>query len=217
MLSSDSLRSELLRFQRISTATVYQFSSLREAELALDKFAQAFPMHSSSPQFPAALMHMWPSYATLLESQELAGLQLAFHQRRLMLCSAAAWYWLLEFCARRCQHIVGQLEDDPKCHDRSTDWLVRLCMAVRTSVKGRVAEDYQAGTFLAHLKGVDKPGRVQRPKVLEADCTSRICGNVIRLLRTWLDFPSNTEMLSAYFVMYLVGTSKNSDVLLLDG
>ncbi|KAI0703145.1 hypothetical protein C8Q76DRAFT_631925 [Earliella scabrosa] len=37
------------------------------------------------------------------------------------------------------------------------------------------------------------------------------------MLRQWLDFPNNTEKLAGYFVMYLVGSLKNSDVLLLDG
>ncbi|KAI0744318.1 hypothetical protein C8Q80DRAFT_1272878 [Daedaleopsis nitida] len=41
--------------------------------------------------------------------------------------------------------------------------------------------------------------------------------NVLSIIRQWLDFPNNTAMLSAYFVICIVGTFKNSDVLLFDG
>ncbi|KAI0694805.1 hypothetical protein C8Q76DRAFT_634074 [Earliella scabrosa] len=37
------------------------------------------------------------------------------------------------------------------------------------------------------------------------------------MLRAWLNFPSNVQMLAGHFVMYVVGAFKNPDVLLLNG
>ncbi|KAI0709813.1 hypothetical protein C8Q76DRAFT_798600 [Earliella scabrosa] len=120
---------------------------------------------------------------------------LAFHRRRLMLCSAAAWYWLNESC----------------------NWLERLTARVYGDVANRVAQDYSAADFLPHLQGADVTGHLARPRVLEENFAPRVHTEVLRLLRLWLNFPSHTNMLSAYFVMYVVGAFKNSDVLLLDG
>ncbi|RPD54152.1 hypothetical protein L227DRAFT_512154 [Lentinus tigrinus ALCF2SS1-6] len=45
-----------------------------------------------------------------------------------------------------------------------------------------------------------------------------VCSQVIGLLRGWLNFPSNSELLSAYFVLHLVDVcGGNADILLLRG
>ncbi|KAI0740912.1 hypothetical protein C8Q76DRAFT_609282 [Earliella scabrosa] len=45
----------------------------------------------------------------------------------------------------------------------------------------------------------------------------RVCWEVIRALRQWLDFPHQTDLLGAQFVMRLIRASGTLDVLLLDG
>ena len=164
---------------------------------------------------------MWFSLQSFKLSDDVFGLRRAFLRRTVMMSSAAAWYWLEEYCRSSCRALVQQLRSaaDPDAVGRaaSVNAVLHLCWRVYVAVAERQAVDYQACDFFPHLKDASLVARVERPRILEEDYTDRVCDNVVAMLRQWLDFPNNTEKLAGYFVMYLVGSLKNSDVLLLDG
>ena len=218
MFSLDALKTELRRAQhlqkQLATLTV---SEMEPSELGLDDFITAFQGDTSSPSCAHAVAHMWPKYHRLVATQHLVDLHLNTHRRRIMLCSAAAWYWLTQSCAQRCHVIATRLQSDLTAYTNSDDWLERFCSAVYTDVQKRKIGRYRADTFLPGIYGTPSPGYLPRPRQLEEDIRSRVCDHVIRILRDWLGYPNNTEMLAAYWVMYVVGAFKNTDVLLLQG
>ncbi|KAI0716828.1 hypothetical protein C8Q76DRAFT_617118 [Earliella scabrosa] len=76
---------------------------------------------------------------------------------------------------------------------------------------------FDGGDYLPHLQKGEFILSVPRPRLLEDDITDRVCDNLVSLLRQWLKYPNNTEMLAAYSIIYILDAFKNSDVLLLDG
>ncbi|KAI0746128.1 hypothetical protein C8Q76DRAFT_604827 [Earliella scabrosa] len=134
-----------------------------------------------------------------------------------MLCNAAAWFWLLEHCSSQCREVISNLIQDPHHYAQSTNWFERLATQVYNDVKSRRRGEYRRSHFLSHLPGDDLVGVAPRPHVLEDDITSRVCKCCVEIVRTWLRFPSNKEMVAGYFVIYVVGSFKNIDVLLLSG
>ncbi|RDX41183.1 hypothetical protein OH76DRAFT_1489674 [Lentinus brumalis] len=214
----DNLRKQLRVYETLAES-VEQGGHQAVTHKSIQAFMKAFSSGPSSPQLLPVIAQMWPSHAALARSSDLVDLKLRLHRRQLMLCSAAAWYWLTQYCASRCKAIVQNLISNGggDAVAEEDDWLTRLCHAVYSAVCGRRQGNYDAGDFLEHLKGLDVKGHVQCPRKLEEDYAPRVCSNVLRLLRDWLAFPNNTEMLRAYFVMYVVGSFRNSDVLLLDG
>ncbi|KAI0741499.1 hypothetical protein C8Q80DRAFT_1123386 [Daedaleopsis nitida] len=96
----------------------------------------------------------------------------------------------------------------------------KLCSSIYKAVHERRRATLYAKDFIPNLPQTAqalKPGIFVRPVTLEQDFSACVCGNVVALLRLWLSFPNNTEMLAGYFVLHLMCAFKNSDVLLLDG
>lgn len=161
---------------------------------------------------------MWSSYEEQKTVADIADLQLAAHRRRIMLCNAAAWYWLTQSCVQRCRAIVAALILDSNAYATSDHWLERLCTAVYTDLKKRRKADYKPEQFIPNLPGTPQLGHVPRPRRVDPEKISElVCELVTGMLRNWLSFPNNTEMFAAYFILYVVCALRNSDVLLLDG
>ncbi|KAI0688832.1 hypothetical protein C8Q76DRAFT_788245 [Earliella scabrosa] len=210
----DSLRRQLRRYQKLEHRMTSMPSSSSSSELPINDFSRALCGDQSSTSFVQAVASMWQSYKTMKAASDVAELHLASVRRELMLCNAAAWYWLTQHCAARCRTIVAELIKNRAAFKDSDGWLERLCSHVLCDLAGRRAGPYQyhAREYLPQLPMESKHGTVSRPVHLEEDFGPRVCENVVRLLR-----PNNTEMLCEYFVMYIVAAFKNIDVLLLDG
>ena len=217
LFSLAKLEAELHRLQQLAQTITNTITPLPAAEQALDNFTKAFCGDLASPSCPQAITQLWEWYDVLHRATEVSGLHLALKRRRLMLCNAAAWYWLMEHCSTRCRQILAQLVADGHIYDTSNDWFERLVTKIYHDITARRRGQLRRSEFLPHVSGEDVLGIVPRPRILEEDPTERICNSTIDILRSWLHFPNNKEMLSAYFVIYVVGAFKNIDVLLLNG
>lgn len=164
-----------------------------------------------------AIAQMWPKYEGQKANTDIAELHLGAHRRRLMLCNAAAWYWLNGEIATRCREIVATLAKGPLQFSRSRHWLETLCAHVYSDIRGRRKGTYDPSKYLPDLPGRPEVGYVEHPRKLEDDFAPRVCANVIAMLRMWLRFPNNTEMLAGHFVLHIIKAFKTSDILLLPG
>lgn len=220
MFAFDCLREQLANIRNIARTLSRESQLVHDSDAlrAVDHFMRTFEGDRFSVDIAHAISQMWPAHRALHSSDKLGVLRRAIQRRRVMLSSAAAWYWLTEVCAARSRALMGRLTSTTNCAtpDSSSGWFEQLCLAVYDNVRHRRAACYNSGDYLPHL---DEPTSVpfDRPCILDPEVPEVATRNVLAVIRRWLHFPNNKDMVSAYFVICVVGTFRNSDVLLLDG
>ncbi|RPD52030.1 hypothetical protein L227DRAFT_568867, partial [Lentinus tigrinus ALCF2SS1-6] len=218
LFSYENLSQALRTYRTFVAKPERDGNAFLEAEGNVDLFIQVFRSDRFSHHFLAALAGLWSAHSVISQKADAFELQLAFYRRRVMLSSAAAWYWLTQYCAARCVKIVDRCTQGAVDED-SPDWLERLCCRVYRDISSRTGSRYQASDFLPHLEDVAGLEAVlPRPRHLRKEqYCDRTCSEVLKMLHLWLGYPNRTEMLAAYFVMYAVAAFQNADVLLLPG
>ena len=217
LFGTSHLAEELRRFKRIQHAVSLNPKQAQAASELVDDFLMAFETRSSEQEFAVAVSRMWPAHRTLRNSEDVVGLQLAVHRRRVMLTAAAAWYWLTQDCVARCRTLVDVLDSSREPTPTPDHWLDRLCHRLYVDVVQGTPGSYDAHDFLPTLDGSPTLLEASLSPGSDASASTIVCENVVRMLRAWLNFPSNVQMLAGHFVMYVVGAFKNPDVLLLNG
>ncbi|RPD67773.1 hypothetical protein L226DRAFT_527648 [Lentinus tigrinus ALCF2SS1-7] len=108
-----------------------------EAEGNINLVIQAFWSNCFSHYFLAMLAGLWSAHSVISQKANAFELQLAFYRHRVMLSSAAAWYWLTQYCAARCVKIVDLCTQGVVDKD-SPDWLEQQvkCIKASTPPKG---------------------------------------------------------------------------------
>ncbi len=211
------LQSQLASYTSLADSAVGRPAHVDDPHEDLRKFMDAFTSEASGSAFHSSMSRMWTSHEVLCASSDLLDLRLNLHRRHLMLCSAAAWYWLVHTCGQRSQAIVAELGADVARFAQSDDWLERLCRDIYENVRLHRKVDVDAGDYFEHLRDQSVRGHIPRPHDLEEDITLRVLDLVQSFIQDWLGFPRNAERVRAHFVIYLVGAFRNPDVLVLDG
>ncbi|KAI0705690.1 hypothetical protein C8Q76DRAFT_801423 [Earliella scabrosa] len=211
------LKAERDRFRRIARAAFRSSAPPEQAVEAVDNFMAAFQSMGSDARTALAASTMWSAHSALRRSDDLAGLQLAVHRRAIMLSSAAAWYWLTQRCVSRCHRIVDQLRNKLEVQAPAEDWLHRLCSQVFSDVQKNNSGSYNIHEYLPDVLCASPITSLADLAHTSQDIGEVVSNNVVRLLRSWLNFPNNTQMLASYFIIYVIGSFKNADVLLLSG
>ena len=183
----------------------------------LSKFVNAFHGDRSSPNFAALIRKVWIAQSSIMAYTDISQLEATIQQRNTMLVNGAAWFWLTQDCVNLTQTYVSELLQDPEHYESSDNWLCCLVRDVYTNLRGRSPTSYHVSQYLHGFSDASHNVRVPVPRRLPDDLTPVVCQSIVRLLRTWLQFPNNTSMVSGYFVMHLLGTFQNVDVLLLPG
>lgn len=184
----------------------------------LEQFLQEFGTADRSlPTFALHCAQMWSCHAAHTVSLDMAGLTIAMERRSIMLASASAWYWLMQDCASDILRDASLLQDDSSCLNNSPHWLTQLTRDVFMKLSRRGSDRLvHPSKYFPNPPSSFHATHVARHK--NDSSPNAVCGQVITLLRRWLNFPTNTELLAAYFVLHLVDIcGGNMDILLLRG
>ncbi|KAI0730681.1 hypothetical protein C8Q76DRAFT_690725 [Earliella scabrosa] len=219
IFSLAALQQELRRFKKLERRlSADKGSAVCAPETAMTDFAEAMHGDQSSTVFADAVTKMWRRYKALKVASDIADLHLAAHRREIMLSNAAAWYWLTQRCSTQCRQFAAQLSSGSAPCSDCPDWIQLLCRDVHADVTAEQEGTYHPHRYLPNMPPTRPPSILPSPSLQkDGDVASVVSEHVITLLRDWLEFPNNTEMLSGYYVMYVVAAFKNIDVLLLDG
>ena len=231
LFQSDSINDQLRRMKRaVLIAKQAQPNIEDDDETTVGEFVGAFHADErQSADFAVKVSKLWPAVERRTKVTELSLLTLAQARRTLMLSSAASWHWLGPECAVRARSIVQALAreptDDsnrPRDGSEEADWLRSLVqdtlLIVRSKKGGTLhAQSYfpasSASPSFAPRSSSFKISSI-RGTIIQLE--EHVCWEVIPALHQWLDFPHQTDLLGAQFVMHLVQASGNLDVLLLD-
>ncbi|KAI0744661.1 hypothetical protein C8Q76DRAFT_688009 [Earliella scabrosa] len=177
----DHLHKELLRFRQIASLATDKPIQSQGLTKPVDEFMEAFDSGRQDASLPLAISRMWRAHGMLRKSDDVLGLHVVFYRRRIMMCSAAAWYWLTQYCRTRCHTILDQLHANNRTAHGPADWLERLCSDVYTDVKARSTGSYRPSDYISSLEG-GQPFHVPCPRELESDFHPRVCEAVISIL-----------------------------------
>ena len=169
-----------------------------------------------TPSFVQALTRMWTALEAREHSLEVLDLKLAVERRRLMLTNAAAWLWLTNDCAKATRSYLDDKNPETIVNDEPIGW---LCKLGRQIYIWRVCEeggDVHPGHFIDGWDEAVPSIKVPRPQNhKDIPVIDWVVQQVVRVVRTWARFPTNTRLVAAYFVCHIVRTFHNPDVLLL--
>ncbi|KAI0686694.1 hypothetical protein C8T65DRAFT_701054 [Cerioporus squamosus] len=220
VLDNFNLRGLLEEYDYIGslTSNLPDVSTVGHSPTTLSQFLHSFSQDDRAlPQFALRCAQMWPCQQSRRRVADLYGLILAVERRTIMLSSAMAWYWLTQDCASDILYDASLLQEDPDCLDSSQSWLSILTRDVWLKLTRQESNRVvQPADYFPNCPPALTPLSITRH---ENDTSpNAVCIQVITLLRHWLNFPTNSELLSAYFVLHLVDVcGGNTDVLLLRG
>ncbi len=147
----------------------------------------------------------------------MGGFTLLVERRRIMLASVAAWHWLNNDCVNHILSVIAHLQDS-SLPSPPNNWLSSLTTQIHRAVINHVPLRLEAADFLPHLESSPRAADIVPRRNASASLAESVCGYAVTVVRGWLNFPSNTEMLAAYFVLYVLQTAHNNpDILLLHG
>ncbi|TFK82317.1 hypothetical protein K466DRAFT_666587 [Polyporus arcularius HHB13444] len=185
---------------------------------AVEQFLRSFGEDDrTQPQFALQLTRMWSSHKARSATADAFDLTLAMERRDIMLASAMAWYWLTQECASSVLLYASYMQDDPSSLDGCELWLAQLTRDVYLKLFRRIPDRLvHPSHYFPNCPSAMSAAYISRQAT---DCTpSTVCVQTITLLRGWLNFPTTSELLSAYFVLHLLDIcGGNLDVLLLRG
>ncbi|KAI0741221.1 hypothetical protein C8Q76DRAFT_791562 [Earliella scabrosa] len=174
---------------------------------AADRFA---------PKFVQQVAGMWIAFDVREHSLDVLDLKVAVERRRLMLTNAAAWLWLTNDCVRAIRLYLEDKPEDAIIDDEPDGWLQRLTRQiyiwrVRDEI-GKIDPHQYLSNDHRDAPSVTIPRPQGRP---HSSVTDWVVEQVIRVVRVWTRFPTNTRLLAAHFVCHIIRLFRNSDVLLL--
>ena len=214
MLLAHNLEHELKLFTASSKLLATAVDNNDDVANVADYIGLFKPEEYGSTTFASRTASMWPAHEAQLNRLDVMDLSLAFERRRTMLASLAAWYWLSEHCAtsilryaREFYSTSGMLLED--------DWQAQLVIAVSNALNSNCSVFLQAGDFIPELAAYDRCVRVPVGVARNDAFPERVCQAAISIVRQWLCFPTNTELVASHFVSHLIRVSRNMDILLL--
>lgn len=170
---------------------------------------------SISDEFAGCVVRMWSGHRVRQLSADLIALNIALERRRLMLCNAAAWTWLTVSCVDAAAIIVGRLLESQHALRKSSDWFERLVRDIFFTVRSRKSKTLCSRDYCPNLVVGESSARVAAPRTSRETITLAVTDALVSVLESWLGFPARTKQFSAYFVVFLLQTIPNEDVLLL--
>lgn len=168
-----------------------------------------------STQLATALSGMWKSHNVRTQLVEVAELNIHLQHQQLMLANAIAWVWLVRDCQRALHELIASIQQERSALQNATDWFPRLVRDVYLAMDRQQAMQFFSDSYLSSLPRADFCLSVPIERTRQSKIAERVTQSVLRCVREWLGFPSNTEMLAAFFVCYLLRAVDNPDVLLL--
>ena len=206
-------------------ASPTSLNSAQQDAQALENFLSSFQADhcdgaiSSSASFASLTARMWPSYDAQLVRLEVFDYMMAFERRRVMMATAAAWYWLMEDCASKIFSYAQDADNGLESENEGSDWLRDLTLRVFHILTALDPQRQQlcAKEFLPGLPDPTITFTVNPRAFPGEQLAERVRDHVISILRTWLKFPPNTQWVAARFVMEIVLAFYNPDALLLPG
>ncbi|KAI0710846.1 hypothetical protein C8Q76DRAFT_798371 [Earliella scabrosa] len=214
IFSLRNLLSELAMY----TKAADNITSLRyspQQEQTLEQFLASF--HSENrmkPAFAERVARMWPVHQARTCAADIYELTLAAERRRVMIAGVAAWYWLMQECAKEIFSFAEGLTTNASSYDTSDYWLCALTRDVFHIISSRTITPLQPTDY---LPGIKDPAVYQFPKRLQPSTVEYVCSIVLAVLRRWLKYPSNTDMVVSYFIIHIVQSFGSPDVLLFQG
>ncbi len=143
-----------------------------------------------------------------------------------MLSSVSAWHWLIHDCVNHVAAVVRELEGGCLHEPRyggwahgSGEWLTKLVHEIYRAVTARSQVTVNAGDYLPLPLDNSCPSfMISSEGKSGVTIAEAVCTRAVNILRTWLSFPSNTDLLSAYYVIHVLHTFHlEASVLLLHG
>lgn len=187
------------------------------ADEALQRFLDDYcAADRFAPKFVQQVAGMWIAFDVREHSLDVLDLKVAVERRRLMLTNAAAWLWLTNDCVRAIRLYLEDKPEDAIIDDEPDGWLQRLTRQiyiwrVRDEI-GKIDPHQYLSNDHRDAPSVTIPRPQGRP---HSSVTDWVVEQVIRVVRVWTRFPTNTRLLAAHFVCHIIRLFRNSDVLLL--
>ena len=214
MFSRDHLAEELKLIQASMAPRVGHLTLVNELGGSLDGLLSSFRDEApvSSISLAQGVSSMWTVFHSHSPSIDAIDIKMCMERRRLMLANAAGWQWLDSYVFPAIQRTLETLASPTEqCLD--SHWLVRLVRDVYNATTQKKKRVIAPRDYLPFLPTTTTSFHTLT-KVSPATLASKVTSFVVTAIRTWLNFPSNTYMLSGYFVINLLLFVKNPDILL---
>ncbi|KAI1783362.1 hypothetical protein LXA43DRAFT_1067729 [Ganoderma leucocontextum] len=198
-----SLNTQLLKFEQLAHSPS-KVPDVAGGDKSVETFLELFQLGNRfCPAFISEVTNVWTSIHKRTADLSLWSFKLAMEPRRIMLCAAAAWYWLTQDCPHMAADAMETLLINPTALEDTEDWLKALVRDIfrRATISGRGvirARDYlplgndKDDTFTVPAHWYHRP------------IDEVVIEELTKALRCWLSFPNNTELIAAYFVIHLV-------------
>ncbi|KAI0741511.1 hypothetical protein C8Q80DRAFT_1273930 [Daedaleopsis nitida] len=187
-------------FNKNSELNATAFDVLAEDDISMASQSDSETGSGKLNDQESPLQYLWRVWESQAEVVEFSKFTIALERSRLMVSNTAAWMWLTQDCIAHTRAVLTSLLH--KHHTpapRDADWRTLLVEDFYALWSQRKAGTLNASHYLPNVA-------VAQPVELTTQ--------IIRFIRSWLAFPSNSTLLTAYFVMYTVTTLQNVDVLL---
>lgn len=225
-LSLASIQNHLHRLTRLTQKVERSgLDVVATSEESVTRFVQLYTVHNRFDRdFLRSLSRMWNSLETRFSILDLLDLQIAFERRRLMLTNAAGWFWLTGDCTAEARRYIIQLtaheEEAEPPHEEETEspctWLYELTKTIFELRTKNLSGNVRPSQFFDLWEDEDFVVDIPRdPRTSDQSDSDWILTHVVRTIRVWLRFPTNTRLLAAFFVGHLLSTFHNPDLLLL--
>ena len=215
-LSLGELQDSVDHLERLAHLVQASKVTVDDTHGGLKEFADVISScKSPSTQLATALSAMWKSHNIRTQLVELAELNIHFQHQQLMLANAIAWIWLVRDCQHALHESIALIQHDRSALQNATDWFPRLVRDVYLAMDSRQSKQFVSDSYLSSLPRAAFHLSVPIERTRQSKIAERVTQSVLRCVREWLGFPSNTEMLAAFFVCYLLRAIDNPDVLLL--
>ncbi len=185
---------------------------------ALSEFLEEFHRDDPlNPSFARLAAKMWPEHYRRSLEVDLNAFNISVERRQIMLASVIAWQWLNNDCVDVIETTLSHI-DNPSRTPCASTWLSDLTRHVHHSVVNRVTVRFEAADYLPGISTQGKVAIVSPRSTNASSIRTVVCDQVLRTVRQWLNFPSNTEYIAAYFILHVLRVCHhNPDILLLHG
>lgn len=214
IFSREMLLTEMDLIQPKFESTSLQYDSSPELGGSLDGLLSSFQHTSATASITLAqgVSSLWTVFHTHSSSIDAVDIKVATERRRLMLANAAGWQWMNTYVLPTIQQTLDILES-PTAICVDTHWLIRLVRDIYHATRQKQQRVISAREYLPFLPANATTFRTLT-RISRTQLTSKVTSFVVTIIRTWLNFPNNTYMLSGFFVINLLNFIKNPDILL---
>ncbi|KAI0743699.1 hypothetical protein C8Q80DRAFT_1272349 [Daedaleopsis nitida] len=110
----------------------------------------------------------------------------------------------MQYLVSECHKVLATL-DNGSPSSNSMDWFKHLCADVYHNIHAGVKHPFKSADYLPDLEGPPRLAQSVLQASTQYNIADTVCDNIILILRQWLSFPNNAQMVAAYFMMYIVG------------